>query len=127
MWELLTLGETKVSTKNNILILNLEVFYFLKNLDGGSKKEVLFKDIMPTRRRFRADFYLPEKKIIVELNGGSWCGGRHVRGLGYARDLEKSNLAQINGCKYLQYTYTQIRQGFLIQDINIIYGVSNES
>lgn len=74
------------------------------------EKEVLFKRIMPTDRRFRAD-YLIDGNIIVEVNGGQFIGGggRHTRGgPGYERDLFKINLAQANGFRVYQFTYEML-------------------
>jgi len=44
-------------------------------------------------RRFRFDFAWPAQKVAVEMEGGIWSRGRHVRGAGFARDCEKYNLA----------------------------------
>lgn len=87
-------------------ILKLEFERYLKRY--RYMKEVMFSTIMPTSRRFRADYYLPDKKMIIELNGGKWTVGRHQRGDGYERDLQKSNIANINGFIYLQFTYDQL-------------------
>lgn len=55
-------------------------------------------------RKWRFDFVLLEYKIAIEYNGGQWTGGRHIRGAGYAKDLEKVNAAQMLGYIVLQYT-----------------------
>jgi very-short-patch-repair endonuclease len=59
-------------------------------------------------RRFRFDFAWPEEKLAVEIEGGVWTGGRHTRGKGYISDMEKYNLATLNGWKLLRYTPDQI-------------------
>jgi len=48
-------------------------------------------------RKFRIDWAWPPYKVGVELQGGTWSGGAHVRGGGYRRDCEKLNLAQSLG------------------------------
>ena len=57
----------------------------------------------PTRR-WRFDFAHPDTKIAVELDGGTWNGGRHVRGDGYARDCEKLNAASADGWRVFRLT-----------------------
>ena len=55
-------------------------------------------------RRFRFDFAWPDKLIAVELEGGVWARGRHVRGKGYESDCEKYNLAQSLGWSVYRFT-----------------------
>jgi len=55
-------------------------------------------------RRFRFDFAWPDKLIAVELEGGVWSRGRHVRGKGYESDCEKYNLAQSLGWSVYRFT-----------------------
>jgi len=52
--------------------------------------------IMPRKRQ-----HFPVKR--VELHGGTWTGGRHVRGDGFADDREKVNAAQLAGWTVLEY------------------------
>ena len=73
------------------------------------EKEVVFNKIMPTKRRFRADYLLRAKRIIIEINGGQYINGRHNRGgKGYENDLTKLNLAQKNGFIVYQFTYEML-------------------
>jgi len=60
-------------------------------------------------RRFRFDFAWPEQKVYVELEGGTWIGGRHVTGAGYRRDCEKYNEAALNGWVGLRFTSDMVR------------------
>ena len=48
-------------------------------------------------RKWRADFHLVGRKILVEVEGGIWSGGRHTRGKGYIGDMEKYNAAVMLG------------------------------
>lgn len=48
-------------------------------------------------RRFRADFAWPDRKLIVEVEGGTFTRGRHVRPLGFEHDCTKYNLAALQG------------------------------
>jgi very-short-patch-repair endonuclease len=51
---------------------------------------------------FRFDFAWPALLIAVEVDGGTFCGGNHVRGKGYQRDCVKHNLAQLEGWAVLR-------------------------
>lgn len=59
-------------------------------------------------RQWRFDFCHPDLKIAIEIDGGVWSGGRHTRGAGFVKDLEKLNQATILGWKVLRYTPEQI-------------------
>jgi very-short-patch-repair endonuclease len=47
-------------------------------------------------RRWAADFCWPSQRLIVEVDGGTWTGGRHVTGSGYHKDLEKLNQGEFD-------------------------------
>ena len=63
------------------------------------------------QRRFRFDFAWPQLHIAVEVEGGVWTGGRHTRGKGYTRDLEKYNLATLHGWKVYRFTTQDVTSG----------------
>ena len=65
---------------------------------------------LPTRR-FRFDFAYPDLKIAVEIEGGSWTGGRHTTGSGFRKDCEKYNLAALTGWKVFRFTTDMVRDG----------------
>jgi len=39
--------------------------------------------------------------LAVEVDGGTWTGGRHTRGAGFEADCEKLNAAVIAGFRVL--------------------------
>ena len=61
-------------------------------------------------RRWRFDFAWPDRKVAVEIQGGTWNRGRHVRGKGYAKDCEKHNAAVALEWKVLQFTGDMLRE-----------------
>ncbi len=63
-------------------------------------------------RRWRFDYAYPDAKVAMEVEGGVWVGGRHVRGGGYINDCEKYNEAQILGWKVLRFSHSQIKTGY---------------
>lgn len=68
-------------------------------------------------RRWKSDFRILGANILVEVEGGTWSGGRHTRGKGYADDCEKYSWAASNGWVVLRYTTRQVNSG------NAILGV----
>ena len=54
-------------------------------------------------RGWRADFVLPEYKILIECNGGTFAHMGHSTGSGISRDYKKANEANIFGWCYLQF------------------------
>ena len=67
-----------------------------------------------TKRRFRFDFAWLDRMIAMEIEGGVWTGGRHTRGAGYSRDLEKYNLAQLHGWDVYRFTPQDVRKGIAV-------------
>ena len=68
-------------------------------------------------RRWRFDFAFPDAKVSVEIEGGTWTGGRHSRGGGMAGDMLKYNTAVIMGWKILRYTPQMVMQGMAIDEV----------
>lgn len=61
-------------------------------------------------RKFRADFYLPEYKILIEIEGGLYMKSRHTSPKGYHNDCEKYNLAALLGYKVLRFTTKHVQE-----------------
>lgn len=62
--------------------------------------------VFASPRRWRFDFAWPEDshKVALEVDGGIWQNGRHTRGLGYLRDIEKLNRAAVLGWRVIRCT-----------------------
>lgn len=80
---------------------------YAAGLDSETQREYKFMD----GRRWRFDFAFPQRKIAVEIQGGTWIGGRHVSGSGYEKDCEKYNTAVLNGWKVLKLTTNHVKSG----------------
>lgn len=68
-------------------------------------------------RKWRFDLAYPDLELAIECDGGTFSGGRHVRGAGYQRDAEKGNAAVALGWRVLHYTGAMIRSGEAAREI----------
>jgi len=68
-------------------------------------------------RDWRCDFCYPSHMLVIECEGGTFSGGRHVRGAGFAEDCVKYNWASLLGYTVLRYTGAMIRSGEAAREI----------
>jgi hypothetical protein len=68
-------------------------------------------------RRWRFDLSWPDRKLACEIEGAVWVQGRHTRGSGFVKDIEKYSEAAILGWKLIRVTTQQVRNG---QALNLI-------
>ena len=66
-------------------------------------------------RKFRFDFCFREARLLIEINGGTYNGGSHGRGVGINRDYEKHNLAVVNNWRVLSFDTKQVKSGAALQ------------
>ena len=64
----------------------------------------------PTRK-WMFDRAWPDRMLAVEIDGGTWSGGRHTRGSGYEKDCEKLNEAALLGWTVLRFTSNMVCDG----------------
>jgi hypothetical protein len=64
----------------------------------------------PTRR-WRLDWAWPDRKLALEVEGGVFIRGRHSRGAGMVKDMEKYNALAAMGWLLLRVTPKQMRNG----------------
>jgi hypothetical protein len=62
-------------------------------------------------RLWRFDLAWPFLRLALEIEGGTWTAGRHVRGKGYENDCEKYNAAALAGWRVLRVTTDMIQDG----------------
>ena len=64
-------------------------------------------------RRWKLDFvwlaWSGRRPVALEIEGGAWTGGRHTRGSGFVKDMEKYNEAALHGYLLLRCTPQQLR------------------
>jgi very-short-patch-repair endonuclease len=73
------------------------------------------------KRMWRIDFAQPEKKIAIEVEGGAYSKGRHTRGSGFIKDMEKYNALTVLGWKLLRYTPQQFARCEFVTDLEKIW------
>ena len=82
-------------------------------------------------RKHRGDAINKSKKVLIEIEGGLWLQtpGRHNQPIGYINDMEKYNLATLQGWRILRYTPEILRKTpwKLIADVRKLCGASDDS
>lgn len=68
-------------------------------------------------RKWRLDFAWLAVKLAVEVEGGTFSSGRHVRGIGFAKDCEKYNELTLAGWRLLRFTTEMVKRGEAVQPI----------
>jgi very-short-patch-repair endonuclease len=63
------------------------------------------------KRKWRFDFAWPARLVAVEVEGGTFSGGRHSRGKGFEADCEKYAEAAILGWRVLRVTTAMVNDG----------------
>lgn len=71
------------------------------------EREVVFA----APRKFRFDFAWPHVMLALEVDGGEWVQGRHVRPGSFRKDAEKMSLAAIKGWRVLKVTGSMVEDG----------------
>ena len=61
-------------------------------------------------RKFRADYAIPQWKLLIEVEGGAFINGRHFRGMGAIKDMEKYNLATVYGWQLIRVSPKQFKK-----------------
>lgn len=61
-------------------------------------------------RMWRFDLAWPNIKLAVEIEGGAFIAGRHTRGAGFEKDIEKYNAATLRGWRLLRFTHKMVNK-----------------
>ena len=77
-------------------------------------------------RKWRADFVVANfiHPLLIEIDGGTWTGGRHVTGAGHASDAAKRNAAVLLGYRPLTFSPKEVEDGSALATIEQALGVS---
>ena len=77
-------------------------------------------------RRWRADFHIIGRQLLIEVEGGVWSGGRHTRAKGYLGDIEKYNEATALGYQIIRFETSQVTSGYAFRWIEKFLGLSQD-
>jgi len=69
------------------------------------------------KRRWQFDFAWPELKIAVEIEGGTYLQGRHVRPEGFRNDCKKYNEAALLGWTVLRGDTLMVKEAILLDTV----------
>ena len=75
------------------------------------------------KRRWRFDYAWPERMIALEVEGGVWTAGRHTRGAGFIKDMEKYNRAAVLGWRLLRVTPDKLVSAGTFEMLREIFGL----
>ena len=87
---------------------------FLKTLETLGIEKPATEYHFHKTRRWRFDFCFVKSKLALEVEGGVWTNGRHVRGSGFIKDMEKYNEATILGYHLLRVTPDEMLNGMAV-------------
>jgi hypothetical protein len=75
-------------------------------------------------RKWRFDYAWPMFKVAVEIEGGIWVRGAHVRGGHFLSDAEKYNNAGLLGWRVFRFTPRQLRSGEALTLMKLVFGAT---
>ena len=100
-------GETKAAEPSHLE----QKFHDLWQELGGP--ELVTEEMLNEGRRFRTDFSHAASKVAIEIEGGVWTAGRHLRPLGFISDAQKYNQLEMDGWSVLRLVPDMISEPYL--------------
>ena len=97
-------------------------FLFHLKVAGLPKPQEQFKFAEHLGRRWQTDFAWPDRKIIVEIEGGLWrkdsrgsWAGAHTHPMNVLRDIEKYNHMSMLGYRLFRFSDKNLKDGSAIE------------
>ena len=84
-----------------------------------AKKKGKYKHL----RRWCFDFAWLTEHVVVEIEGGTWTGGGHVRGKVFRDNCDKYNSALLLGWRVLRFDTDMVRDGTGLRYLEMALGV----
>ena len=92
--------------------MNSELESIMKHQMTDAGLPVMLVDhVFHDERKWRLDFASPRWMVCMEVEGGSWVGGRHNRPKGFEDDILKYNEAAIEGWLLVRATTGMVKDG----------------
>lgn len=93
----------------SLSVSKLDFFNFALRKSGLPQAALEYR--FHPKRKWRFDWAWPACKLAIEYEGGTFAGGRHVRGLGYSSDCEKYSEAALLGWTVVRITADMVSDG----------------
>lgn len=90
---------------------------FFKALDAGQIPRPVHEHAFYPTRDWRFDYAWIEPRVALEVEGGVWTHGRHTRGSGFVKDMEKYNAAATLGWRVLRVMPDKLTAAFTVETI----------
>ena len=101
-------------------------YKFARDAIGNPQQKIREKLKYAGLKDWRFDFAIPREKIAIEIEGGIFTGGRHVRGVGFEKDCEKYNCALLLGWRVLRFSSNHVKSGRALELTDrLLKGVTN--
>ena len=76
------------------------------------------------KRKYAFDFTWPEFMVAVEIEGGVYTSGRHVRPQGFEGDMRKYNEATYQGWRVYRFSGVMVSNGEALSFISKVLGLA---
>lgn len=103
-------------------MVDIFVEFCRKQLGEAPAKEYVFHPV----RKWRFDYAFPSAKIALEVEGGVYTGGRHIRPKGFLGDVDKYNAAAVMGWRVLRVVPDRLRTFATIEMLKSAMGYGKE-
>lgn len=94
-----------------------------KHIISAGYPEPMRQMLLIPKRKFRADFYWPSLRAVLEVEGGVYTRGRHVRPSGFISDIKKYNLYAYHGYTLYRIIPQDVGNGYLDEVLEMIFGI----
>ena len=81
----------------------------------------------PRQWRFDFAWELDGQMSALEIEGGTWAGGRHVSGKGFESDCDKYNAACLLGWGVYRVTGSMVKDGRALELMQRVFDVCNSA
>lgn len=116
-------GQSQRTTKSA-----LEELLYMSLTAAGLHHGCVREHLYVPGRRYRADLAWPERRLLVEVQGGIWSPkSGHSGGAGITKDIERGNAATLAGWRVLRFAPAHIRNGEAVRVVRQALEASHDA